>query len=77
MKTLLLLAFVLIAAGLTGASPPPAFANSKHFVLPFQVTNGTSTAEILSVDSGLVDPKMIPDVNDSTFDWYGRPLKRF
>lgn len=69
MKTFLLLAFVLIAAGVAGASPPPAFANSKHFVLPFQVTNGTSTAEILSVDSGLDDPKMTHGVNDSTFDW--------
>lgn len=69
MKTFLLLAFVLMAASLAGASPPPAIANSKHFVLPFQVTNGTSTAEILSVDSGLDDPKMTPGVNDSTFDW--------
>ncbi|KAL2276090.1 hypothetical protein FJTKL_01374 [Diaporthe vaccinii] len=70
MKVFLLLGFVLIAAGQAGASPPPAFANSKNFMLPFQVTNGTSTAEILSVDSGLDDPKMTRGVNDSTFDWW-------
>lgn len=69
METFFLLGFMMLAASLAGANPPPVIANAERFVLPFQVTNGTSTADILSVNGGLDLPKMTPGVNDSTFEW--------
>lgn len=69
MKNSFLLGFTLLAASLAGAGPSPGNSNVKHVVLPFQVTNGTSTAETWSVNSGLDLPKMTPGVNESTFDW--------
>lgn len=70
MKTFFLFGFALLAAILACASSPPASANAQHFVLPFQVTNGTSTAEIMSVDGGIDLPNMTPGVNETTFEWY-------
>lgn len=69
MKNFFLFGFALLAAILAGASPSPPSTNSQDFVLPFQITNGTSTAEIMSVEGGIDLPKMTPGVNDSTFDW--------
>lgn len=69
MKTFFLFGFALLAAILAAAISPPPSADAQHLVLPFQVTNGTSIAEIMSVDGGLDLPKMSPGVNDSTFDW--------
>lgn len=71
MRIFFLLGFTLLAASVAGATLLPENANVKHVVLPFQVTNGTSTAETWSVNGGLDLPKMTPGVNDSTFDWYG------
>lgn len=69
MKTFFLFGFALLTAILADTSPSPPSVNAQHFVLPFQVTNGTSTAEIMSVDGGIDLPKMTPGVNDTTFDW--------
>lgn len=68
MHVFLLLSLQLLAASLAGASPPPTNGGSI-FTLPFQVINGTSAAEILSIDGGLDLPKLKPGVNASTFDW--------
>lgn len=69
MQTFFLLAFVLLAASLAGASPTAGSYNDTSITLPFQVTYGTSIPEVLSVDGGLDLPKMTPGVNESTFDW--------
>lgn len=69
MKTFFLYSFALLAAIPADASPSPPSVNAQHLVLPFQATNGTSTAEIMSVDGGIDLPKMTPGVNDTTFDW--------
>lgn len=68
MHVLLLLSLHLLAASLAGASSPAA-NSGPMFMLPFQVVNGTSTAEVLSTDGGLDFPKLKPGANASTFDW--------
>lgn len=60
---------MLLAAILAGAGPTRGSYNDTSIALPFQVTNGTSIAEVLSIDGGVDLPKMTPGVNESTFDW--------
>jgi hypothetical protein len=62
------LSLQLLAACLAGATPNAA-NDSVKFLLAFEVMNGTSTAEVLSVDGGLDLPKLSPGANASTFDW--------
>lgn len=71
MHTVFLLGSALLAARLAGASLTPGASDDTSIVLPFQVTNGTSTAEVLSVDGRIDLTKMTPGVNETTFDWYG------
>lgn len=68
MKILILLALHLFAASRAGAK---AFAANQeaNFVLPFEVRDGESTTEVVSVDGGLDLPKLTPGVNHTTFDW--------
>lgn len=68
MKVLFLLGLHLLAASLAGASTNGANSKSK-FVLPFEVSDGESTAETVSIDGGLDLPKFTPGVNHTTFDW--------
>lgn len=68
MHVLFLLGLQLLAASLAGASSEAA-NGSAIFKLPLQPINGTSAAEVVSVDGGLDLPKLTPGVNTSTFDW--------
>ncbi|KZL82643.1 hypothetical protein CI238_04141 [Colletotrichum incanum] len=39
-------------------------------LIPFQLINGTSTAEVISQPGNLDGRKLKPGVNDTTFDWW-------
>ncbi|KAK2609485.1 hypothetical protein N8I77_002982 [Diaporthe amygdali] len=64
-----LLGSALLTASLARANPYARSGVTKS-VLPFQVINSTSTAEVISVKGGLDLPKLTPGVNDTTFDWW-------
>ncbi|WYZ37662.1 hypothetical protein EsH8_II_001168 [Colletotrichum jinshuiense] len=61
-----------IGIGLLGAiwaQVELASAATQSFI-PFQLINGTSTAEVMSLAGNLDGPKMKPGINDTTFDWW-------
>ncbi|GKT48754.1 tyrosinase ustQ [Colletotrichum spaethianum] len=45
-------------------------SDATRTFIPFQLVNGTSTAEIISQAGNLDGPKLKPGVNDTTFDWW-------
>ncbi|KAG8158187.1 hypothetical protein KVR01_011948 [Diaporthe batatas] len=69
MDVLFLLGLYWLAASLAGASLSPVISDAS-LVLPFEVIEGESTAEVVSVDGGLDLPKLTPGVNSTTFDWW-------
>lgn len=71
MHTFFLLGFTLLYARMAGAVLTSGTSDDTSIVLPFQVTNGKSIAEVVSVNGGIDLPKMTPGVNETTFDCYG------